>query len=369
MKTVKKKQPIYKRMKEYLYTLIEINYNKPDFLLPSEHKLEILFNSSRICAKRALDELEKEGFIIRKKGKGSFISKELDLEKLKTAISRKPFNREYFLDLKHNIGFIVPDFNSIYMADLFNGLQKALENTSFNILVATSDYDTAREDQLIKQLVPKIDGLVIFPLNSDYYNKELLNLSLNLFPLIFIDNNLEKINATYITDNNFKNSLSATEYLIGKGHHKIALISSNPTNSTALKERIRGYEMALKNHNIPIDHNLRVEDLDYSNVDVWDIKIIKMFKKCNLDFTALFATDFSIGLRAIKILKEMNKDDIEIFMHGYEMNKFRFLFGENVHFIDQNPFEIGYNAGKALLEKIYNGKMNNENIVLNSQLY
>ncbi|MBS7699783.1 MULTISPECIES: GntR family transcriptional regulator [unclassified Chelatococcus] len=40
--------------------------------LPSEHKLEDLFNVSRITVRRALDRLAAEGLIVRRHGKGNF---------------------------------------------------------------------------------------------------------------------------------------------------------------------------------------------------------------------------------------------------------------------------------------------------------
>lgn len=42
-------------------------------LLPSENQLSQQYNLNRMTVRRALGELEKEGFIIRKKGKGSIV--------------------------------------------------------------------------------------------------------------------------------------------------------------------------------------------------------------------------------------------------------------------------------------------------------
>ena len=66
--------PVYKQIRNHLEELIARNRNVPNYKLPSENQLANLFHTSRIPVKRALDELEAEGIIYRRQGKGSFIS-------------------------------------------------------------------------------------------------------------------------------------------------------------------------------------------------------------------------------------------------------------------------------------------------------
>ena len=63
--------PKYKKIKLYILDGIASHSFTKD--LPSENKLADFFSVSRMTARKAMDELEKEGHIIRVNGKGSFV--------------------------------------------------------------------------------------------------------------------------------------------------------------------------------------------------------------------------------------------------------------------------------------------------------
>lgn len=66
--------PIYYQIKEILKEKIEGGALKPHEALPSERELGERYNISRMTARRALSELELEGYVYREQGKGSFVA-------------------------------------------------------------------------------------------------------------------------------------------------------------------------------------------------------------------------------------------------------------------------------------------------------
>ncbi|MFO7632140.1 MAG: GntR family transcriptional regulator [Caldilinea sp.] len=66
--------PYYAQIKDFLRTQIAQGDLPPGALLPSETELCAAFDVSRIVVRRALQELEHEGLIYRKRGKGSFVA-------------------------------------------------------------------------------------------------------------------------------------------------------------------------------------------------------------------------------------------------------------------------------------------------------
>jgi len=66
--------PIYYQLKEALKQQIESGALKPHERVPSERELEERYRISRMTARRALQELEAEGYIYRAQGKGSFVA-------------------------------------------------------------------------------------------------------------------------------------------------------------------------------------------------------------------------------------------------------------------------------------------------------
>lgn len=66
--------PIYEQIKETIINQILTNELKEDEMLPSIRTLAQDIRISVMTIKKAYDELEKEGYIITKHGKGSFVA-------------------------------------------------------------------------------------------------------------------------------------------------------------------------------------------------------------------------------------------------------------------------------------------------------
>ncbi len=66
----------YRIMYQDLKQKILLGVFKTGDMLPSENELASLFHTTRVTVRQALDELVKEGYIVKEKGKGSFVQSE-----------------------------------------------------------------------------------------------------------------------------------------------------------------------------------------------------------------------------------------------------------------------------------------------------
>jgi len=64
--------PLYYQLKEYLLQEIKTHYQAGD-LLPSEGEIEKQYGVSRITVRKAIEELSREGIVVKKQGKGTFV--------------------------------------------------------------------------------------------------------------------------------------------------------------------------------------------------------------------------------------------------------------------------------------------------------
>ncbi len=64
--------PLYYQLKEYLLQEIQTHYQAGD-LLPSESEIEQKYGVSRITVRKAIEELSREGIVVKKQGKGTFV--------------------------------------------------------------------------------------------------------------------------------------------------------------------------------------------------------------------------------------------------------------------------------------------------------
>lgn len=79
-------QPLYRQLMEELRTLIQTGYYKNGDKIPTEPQLSDLYNVSRITVRRTVEELCKQGLLIKRQGKGTFVQ----TPKLQKKIEQKP---------------------------------------------------------------------------------------------------------------------------------------------------------------------------------------------------------------------------------------------------------------------------------------
>ncbi len=76
--------PRYYQIFHQLEKSIQENTHAPGEKLPSEKELQSTFNVSRITVRRALDEMERNGLVTRRRGKGTYVANRPEGPKLGT---------------------------------------------------------------------------------------------------------------------------------------------------------------------------------------------------------------------------------------------------------------------------------------------
>lgn len=66
--------PLYQQLMEDIKTSLAEGKYMPDEKIPSEPELSELYHVSRITVRRAIEELCTEGYLVKKQGKGTYVS-------------------------------------------------------------------------------------------------------------------------------------------------------------------------------------------------------------------------------------------------------------------------------------------------------
>jgi len=67
--------PLYIQLKNYIKSNIDQGKFTTGMQLPSEAELQNMYNMSRVTVRRAIDELVKDGYLIKSQGKGTFVNR------------------------------------------------------------------------------------------------------------------------------------------------------------------------------------------------------------------------------------------------------------------------------------------------------
>ncbi|OQP06170.1 GntR family transcriptional regulator [Geobacillus sp. 46C-IIa] len=350
------------QIRQYIVDNIQQKKWKPDDKIPSENELAEKFKVSRITVKKALDSLVEEGIIYRIQGRGSFVAKEKDSQNLiyQNKMSQRNMNKL--------IACIIPRLNSQFITIMVGEIEKLLSQYGYRMILCQT-YDSQQlETQILKEVLRLgVDGIMIYPAEGETYNEEILKLTIEKFPLVLIDRYFRGIGANSVCTDNILGAYEATIHLLELGHSKIGIISSIPDGTTSVEDRIKGFEKALTEHNVPIDHHLYLLDLTFeehnnTNKDkIWD------FLSNHRDVSALFVVNN--GLTVMEVALEMGftiPQDLSIIM--FDDYEFSHLLKVPPTCMRQQEKLLGQEAVKLIISTIENPLQKRQQIFIPPKL-
>lgn len=223
----------YLLLKNEIIGFIEKNGLKQDDKLPTVQELIANYSVSYATVNRTLIELEREGVITKRQGKGLYVNRN---------INRKP----------KCVGLIIPSPINEYkiFMNILNGIKSVLEKSNINLLISISNMSHQLESENISQMVERgIDGLIIYL--EDYYRKNydhIEQLKKSNYPFVLIDRYIPELDTDYVIVNNKDALYRICSYLkYKKNCGKIFFIPDHKSSIeiTATEEKITGYAEAV----------------------------------------------------------------------------------------------------------------------------
>ena len=335
-------KPLYLHIKDSIKKDILNGKLKVEEKLPSENDLAQSYNVSRITSKRALNDLETEGYIIRKKGLGSFV------------LSQNPRIRN---ETSKDILFIMPFPNEPSFGNYTQGILSILENTDYRLHIKQNNENMNIES------IRNYAGVIFYPIQ----NKDMMDFISTLYamdiPVVIIDKELSGTPVSSVLSNNFQGGYEACTHLLDLGLSQIRFLSSSAIEEiSTIRERYFGYLKAIKDHkmqsNIEIIyinnnkkieaivqdlHNEKVEGIVCEN-DVLAIQVMNTIKNCG----------FSIP------------DDFKLI--GFDDTQASEFLNPPLTTVKQNFNEIGEVATKHLINLIENHETDIERHIIDVSL-
>lgn len=262
------------------------------------------------------------------------------------------------------IGVVIADNRNPFYAEVLNGMEEAAREKNYHIILANTQRDYKKEEEAINLLLAKrVDGLLITPVQDR--DDDIKNLIDANIPFVVVGRDFENIEVDAIYNDEVKGGFLATEYLIKKGHKRIALIDGFLYKSPA-KGRLEGYEKALNKYRIPLDDLLMsVGDI---NIEDGYARTKQMLEK-NLDFTAIFVYNDMMAFGAMQAIKEKDlRMPEDIGLVGYDDIPFSSLISPSLTTIKLKKQELGIESVKLLLSRINDRHEKPKKVILDVEL-
>jgi len=264
----------------------------------------------------------------------------------------------------HTLGMLIPDITNPFFSEIARGVEDAANKNSFNVILCNTDDKLKKERTYLEILREKrVDGLILG--TAHIRDKSILALENKKFPYILISRNIERLNKNCIIIDDVEGGIMATEYLIKLGHRRIAHITG-PLKTRSALNRLKGYKLALKKHEIEYKDEL-VGEGDFRIKGGY--QVMKRFLKLTEPPTAIFAANDLIALGAMQAIQKKNFHIPEDFsVIGFNDIELASFIYPPLTTIRQPILEMGNLAVKMLLRIIIEKEFNQRRIILQPKL-
>ena len=238
-------QSLQSQIRGHLLELIQ--KSQTGAILPTEKMLAEQFGSSRATVQMVMLALVREGFIERRKGRGSFVR---STEKRIFSDSNTSYHG--------NILYIYPDYPSVNYV-LFRKIieEQALQAQLSMIEMRASRYASVEPIRKLLAETPCLRGVILFsgPVSNGDYQSLFAGYDI---PVILIGDTVAAPNVYSLNPDWGRCGRLCMDYLIRCGHRRFVLIQNEPDRN-AIKPLSSGMKQMLRELSLPVK-NLQIHD-------------------------------------------------------------------------------------------------------------
>lgn len=191
------------------------------------------------------------------------------------------------------------DFANPFFPAVIQGISSVAHKYGLHLVLSTSSSFTQEDEECLNLLRQRrVDGVIL--LASHRQDKLIPRLIAEGFPFVLIGRHEGPEVINWVNNDNVADARAAVEYLLGRGHRRIACLDGDPRYVVSVDRRL-GYEQALVAHSIDVDQAL-VEHSEFS-VEGGYQATLRLLQK-EREFSAIFAVDDLIAIGAMRALQE-----------------------------------------------------------------
>ncbi len=249
------------------------------------------------------------------------------------------------------IGVILPEIVHHFFSSVIKGIEDVAVTKGYTIVIGVSNESSEKEKTIISKLSNgSVDGFIL-SLSEESLQKEdysHLNEAVDLeLPIVLFDRVTEKIDCDKIIIDDKLVAFENVDYLIKKGHKRIAFLTTEDYLSVG-KLRTDGYYEAIKKNNLPVDESLIIRintQSDYNEV------IEKLVKNNSID--AIVTVNEFFAATSINVLKNNGiKIPEEVSILSLSDGLISRYTSPSITAINQNGYLMGQSSATLLINRI-----------------
>lgn len=243
--------PNYQRIKDALLQEIGAGTYRPDELFITQQEVCQRFHVSRITAERALNELVRDGILVRRRGQGTFV-----VEPPSSPSSETAPDAPLFPATQKVIACIISVTRSDHKNEIISGVNHICRETDCHLLFFDSAESASIEAANLQRAIKAgVAGIIIYPVDG-HQNHDLFKTILQQgIPLIMVDRYDPTLATDAVVPDNVATGYMLTKALIEQGHSILGTIWQE-VDCTSVQERLMGYKQAIQEAHLQIQSDL-----------------------------------------------------------------------------------------------------------------
>lgn len=165
--------------------------------------------------------------------------------------------RSLKLNQTHTIGMLITASTNPFYSELVRGVERSCFERGYSLVLCNTEGDEQRMNRNLETLMQKrVDGLLLLCTETHQPSREIMQ-RYPTVPTVMMDWAPFDGDSDLIQDNSLLGGDLATQYLIDKGHTRIACITG-PLDKTPARLRLEGYRAAMKRAGLNIPDGYEV---------------------------------------------------------------------------------------------------------------
>jgi len=223
-------QPVYMQLASIIQEAIAQRYLSAGDRLPTTRELCEAFGLNHLTVRQAIKQLETDGHILIKPGRGGFIpSKQEKVQK---------------------ILLMLPTLGDDLCAGISRGVRAVLEDDGFDIYVLDYNHDPEVEQNYLRKIYDEgYAGAILYPTLAEESTRLILQFLVEGFPIVLLDREFTGVPGWYVLSDNFQGGYLAGKHLLEQGCREMACVMSSYPN---VQDRLRGFQTAIMEAGLPL---------------------------------------------------------------------------------------------------------------------
>ncbi|GAA4469874.1 LacI family DNA-binding transcriptional regulator [Nibrella saemangeumensis] len=265
----------------------------------------------------------------------------------------------------YTIGLIIADISNPFFANIARIVEDEAKKNGYTVIIGSSDENAAKSRDLIDVFVNrKVDGFII--VSSEDTEEQVQDLMDKNIPFVLLDRHFPELPTDYVSLNNYKAAYEAATHLLEGGYLKIGFIGYK-SRLFHMKERIRGYQEALQNHQIAAEPEWLLE-VEFNTLEEIRTGIDNMLEARHRVNALIFGT-YRLAISGLKYINELGlkvPDDLAIVSFG-QAEAFD-LYYCPITYVHQPMADLGKTAVEVLVKKLKGEEGEKKQVMMEAEI-